>query len=78
MPYLYESTNTKLSIANSQTRDNTFVFSGGSRGVVRRARPSALFLDQTEARRAENFFLENTPRPNLLSQGLYPALVFTR
>ena len=32
---------------------------------------SPLFLDQTEARRAEKFFLEN---PHLLSQGLDTAL----
>ena len=36
--------------------------SGGSRGENRGAGPP-LFLDQTEARRAENIFLETTPPP---------------
>ena len=39
-----------------------------------------LFLDQTEARRAEKFFLETAPPPPLpspLSQGLDPALITT-
>ena len=44
-------------------------FSGGSRGRARGSPPAPpLFLDQTEARRAEKIFLETAPLPHL-SQG---------
>ena len=43
----------------------TFRTSGGSRGGARLARP-LLFLDQTEARRTEKFFLETAPPPPCL------------
>ena len=51
---------------------NTFSCSGKSRGGAWRATPPPLFLDQTEAQRAEKNFLETAP-PRL-SQGLDPAL----
>ena len=45
-------------------------FSGGSRGRARGSPPAPpLFLDQTEARRAEKIFLVTAPLPHL-SQGL--------
>ena len=37
--------------------------SGGSRGAARGPAPSPLFLDQTEAQRAEKNFLETVPPP---------------
>ena len=43
-------------------------FSGGFRGGARGTRAPLLFLDQTEARRAEKSFLETSPLP--LSKGL--------
>ena len=52
-----------------------FVYnSGGSRGGARGARPPLLFLDETEAQRAEKNFLETKPPPPPLSEGLDPPL----
>ena len=63
------------------------LLSGGSRGGARGGRGPPLFLDQTEARRAENFFGDPRPPPPLsqdlddrppplppLSEGLDPPL----
>ena len=47
-------------ITNFQGRRFLFHFSGGSRGG---ARPPLSFLDQTEARKVENIFLETGPSP---------------
>ena len=48
-------------------------------GVARGTRLPPLFLDQTEARRAEKFFLETAPPslPSPFSQGLDQALITT-
>ena len=46
----------------------TDISSGGSRGGARGAQAPPLFLDQTEAQRAENFFFGHRPPP--LSKGL--------
>ena len=47
---------------------------GGSRGGARRATPPpplpALFLETSEARRAEKIFLETASRPRFLSKAL--------
>ena len=48
------------------------VSSGGTRGGAQGARPPALFLDQTEARRAEKIFCDRAPH---LSQVLDQALI---
>ena len=48
------------------------VSSGGTRGGARGACPPALFLDQTEARRAEKNFCDRAPH---LSQVLDQALI---
>ena len=61
----------------------TDISSGGSRGGARGAQAPPLFLDQTEAQRAENFFFGHRPPPlskglddpHPLSQGLDPALI---
>ena len=47
------------------------MFNGGPRGGARGAQPPPLFLDQTEAQRAQKKILETAPpSPILLSQGL--------
>ena len=43
-----------------------FLTSGGSRGGARGAHPPLLFLDQTEAQRAEKYFFEDHPLPPCL------------
>ena len=71
-----------LHCTSSGSNEHVKWSSGGSLGGTRGGLGPHLFLDQTEARRAEKFFLETPPPLYLrvwmtwspLSQGLYPAL----